>query len=200
MSEINSLLNAVEIKACKDTWRPWRTRDQGGKKVGSIDQRPSMKPNLKGWKMETVPQVGWEKSSGSELKNNDELKLLTAEVLPPRVRGRPPRVEVDGDDVDMLDPKAAVMKMLRDAKDQQGKIEPQGELSLDKKKKNKEIWRKEKLERVKKEKVSVNYWVRNGNFIGLIDECGPQGVREAVIKDMWHDQAGDFLYKELESF
>ena len=37
-------------------------------------------------------------------------------------RSRPPRVEVEGDDVDMRDPKAAVMKMLREAKDQPEKI------------------------------------------------------------------------------
>ena len=33
-------------------------------------------------------------------------------------RSRPPRVEVEGDDVGMGDPKAAVMKMLREAKEQ----------------------------------------------------------------------------------
>ena len=33
-------------------------------------------------------------------------------------RSRPPRVEVEGDDVVMRDPKAAVMKMLREAKEQ----------------------------------------------------------------------------------
>ena len=33
-------------------------------------------------------------------------------------RSRPPRVEVEGDDVNMREPKAAVMKMLREAKEQ----------------------------------------------------------------------------------
>ena len=37
---------------------------------------------------------------------------------------RPPRVEVQGDDIEMIDPKAAVMKMLREANYQQGKIKP----------------------------------------------------------------------------
>ena len=36
----------------------------------------------------------------------------------------PPRAEVEGDDVQMLDPKATVMKMLRNAKDQQEKNTP----------------------------------------------------------------------------
>ena len=42
----------------------------------------------------------------------------------------------------MVDPKAAVMKMLRDTKDQQEKNKLQGELSLIEKKKNKESWRR----------------------------------------------------------
>ena len=39
-------------------------------------------------------------------------------------RSRPPRVEVEGDDVDMCDPKAAVMKMLREAKEWPEKSRP----------------------------------------------------------------------------
>ena len=73
-------------------------------------------------------------------------------------RSRPPRVEVEGDDVDMRGPKAAVMKMLRDTKDQQEKNKLQGELSLIEKKKNKESWRRGILERVKKDNVSVEPW------------------------------------------
>ena len=43
--------------------------------------------------------------------------------------GPPPSIEADGDEVEMVDPKAAVMKMLRDTKDQQEKNKLQGELS-----------------------------------------------------------------------
>lgn len=125
MREINGLLKEVEINEYRDTWRPWSKRVQRGKDEGTIDQRASTRPNLKSEKMETVPQVGLEESSGSELMNNDDLKMLPVEV-----RSRPPRVEVEGDDIEMLDPKAAVMKMLRDAKDQQWKTMPQGERGL----------------------------------------------------------------------
>ena len=72
--------------------------------------------------------------------------------------GPPPSIEADGDEVEMVDPKAAVMKMLRDTKDQQEKNKLQGELSLIEKKKNKESWRRGILERVKKDNVSVEPW------------------------------------------
>ena len=32
MSKIKGILREVDIKDCKDTWRPWSTRDQGGEK------------------------------------------------------------------------------------------------------------------------------------------------------------------------
>ena len=99
----------------------------------------------------------------------------------------------------MLDPKAAVMKMLRDAEDQQEKIKPQGELSLYEKKKNKEMCRNVVLERVKKEKVPVEYWDRNRNFRELIADCAPHGVRVAVIEDLGYEETIDYLYKELLS-
>ena len=119
-----------------------------------------------------------------------------------RVWGCSPRVEIDGDDVEMLDPKAAVLEMLRDTKDRQRKKKLQGELSLIEKKKNREIYRKGMLERVKKENVPVEHWgdVRSGNFRMLIGECAPHGVRVAVIKDMGYSKVDKFLYKELMKF
>ena len=60
----------------------------------------------------------------------------------PQEYGAPPSIGADGDEVKMVDPKAAVMKMLRDTKDQQEKNKLQGELSLIEKKKNKESWRR----------------------------------------------------------
>jgi len=89
--------------------------------------------------MENVPTVGLKERSGSELKKNDKWKLLNAEVVPSRVRGRCPRVEVDGDDVERLNPKAAVLKILRDTKDLQERKEHQGKLSLIEKKKNRDL-------------------------------------------------------------
>ena len=72
--------------------------------------------------------------------------------------GPPPSIEADGDEVELVDPKAAVRKMLRDTRDQQEKNKLQGELSLIEKKKNKESWRRGILERVKKDNVSVEPW------------------------------------------
>ena len=119
MREINGLLKEVDIKEHKDTWKPWNKRDLGGKKLGSIVKSSGTKHMLKNWKMETIPTGGLKERSGKELKKKEELKLLTAEALPSRVWGRSPRVEIDGDDVEMLYPKAAILEMLRDTKDRQ---------------------------------------------------------------------------------
>ena len=102
----------------------------------------------------------------------------------------------------MLDPKAAVMKMLRDTKDKKEKNKLQGERSLIEKKKNREIWRKGMLEKVKKGKVPAEHWgdFRSGNFRELIGDCAPHGVRVAVIKDMGFNEVGEFLHKELMNF
>ena len=118
MREINCLLKEVEIKEYKDNWRPWIMREKRGTNVGRNNQMAGSKPNVWNQKAETVPQVGLEES-----KKKKRRKL-------------PPRVEVDGDDVHMLDPKAAVMKMLNekrkkdDGKEQLEKNLPEGELSF----------------------------------------------------------------------
>ena len=202
MKEINGLLKEVDIKEHKDTWKPWSKRDHGGKILGSIVQRAITKPKLKDCKTETIPTVGLKDRSGSDFKKNGELKLLNAEVLPSRVWGRSPRVEVDGDDVEMLDPKAAVLEMLRATKVLKEKKELKGKLSLIEMKKNREIWRMGMLERVKKEKVPVEHWgdKRSGNFRCLIGESAPHGVRVAVTKEMGFHEVGEFLYKELMKF
>ena len=118
----------------------------------TIDQRASTRRNLKSWKMETAPQEGLKESSRSEVMNNDELEIFTSEILPPSVKTRPPRVEVEGDDDEILDHKAAVMKMLRDANDQQEKNKPQVELRLNK---NREMWRKRKRTSPQRDPIEV---------------------------------------------
>ena len=110
LRELNSVLKELDIKEYKDNWRPWRKRNIQGKNVGTTDQLASNEPYLLSRKRVTVPQVGLEKSSGSDLMNIGDRKW-----------SRQPRVEVEGDDADWLDPKAAVMKMLKDAKEQQEK-------------------------------------------------------------------------------
>ena len=119
--------------------------------------------------------------------------------------GRPPRVEVEEDDIDMVDPKAAVMEMLRKEKKKRDKQETkklQGELSLIEKKRNREIWRKGMLDRVKKEEVPVEHWgtVKSGNFKIMIGECAPHRVRVAVGKDVGFHKADQWLYEELMKF
>ena len=108
LRELNTVLKELDIKEYKDNWRPWSQRNKQGKKGGWRDQVESHEPYLLRRKMVTVPQVGLEESSGADLMNIGERKW-----------SRPPRVEVDGDDVEMLGPKAAVMKMLKDAKELQ---------------------------------------------------------------------------------
>ena len=70
---------------------------------------------------------------------------------------------MERDDVEMFDPKAAVIEMLKKSENEtlivqeeatkvnQEKIRMQQELSLREKKKNREIWRMGMLDRVKKE-------------------------------------------------
>ena len=192
MREINGLLKEVEINEYKDTWKPWSKRVQQGKDEGTIDQRPSMRPSLKSGKMKTVPQVGLEESSGSELRNNDALKMPTVEV-----RSRPPRVEVEGDDIEMLDPKAAVMKMLRDAKDQQEINMPQGGWGL-----VEEIWRTGMFERLMKKKVPLEYWgdVRSDKFLNLVADSAPHRIRVPVIEEMGYHEVHNYLFNELKLF
>ena len=196
MREINGLLKEIDKKDYKDTWKPWSMRVQRGKKEGQIDQGATIRPNMKSWMMDTVPprELKCElKSSGSELMNNGDRK-----------RCRPPRVEVEGDDVEMLAPKAAVLKLMKDPLDLHENIQqetswPKGELSLDEGKKNREIWRKGMLERLRKQKVPRGHWedVGSGNFQGLMSFSAPFEVRMAVLKDMGKTEADEWLYQEM---
>ena len=110
LRELNSVLKELDIKEYKDNWRPWNQRAKPGKKGGRRDQVESNESYLLRRKMVTEPHVGFEESSGLDLMNNGERKWC-----------RPPRVEVDGDDVEMLAPKAAVLKLMKDASDLQEK-------------------------------------------------------------------------------
>ena len=113
-------------------------------------------------------------------------------------------------DIDMFEPKAAVMEMFtKEMSLQEEEINVQqktkqlpGELSLIEKKKNREIWRKGMLERVKKEKVTAEHWgtIKSGNFKIMIGECAPHKVWVAVIKDMGGHEVDQWLYKELMKF
>ena len=213
MREINDLLKEVDIKDCKDAWRPWSQSTQRGKKVGKTDQiaskrrrLESRKPHLKNWKTEKVQQVGLEVSPGEELKKNEDLEMLPAQERSHRATSRLPRVEEDGDEVEMLekrcpprvevdgeddrmDPKAAVMEMLEKAEREE-------------KKRNREIWKKGMLDRVKKENVPVEHWgtINSGNFKIMMGDCAPHRVRVAVVKDMGGQEVNEWLYKELMKF
>ena len=157
------------------------------------DQVESKEPYLLRRKRVTVPQADLDENSGSELMNNGERKW-----------SRPPRVEVEGDDIEMLSPKAAVMKMLKDAQEiqentKQEKTKQNGELRLEEKKKNREIWKKGMVKILRKSKVPMGYWedVGSGNFQGLICSCAPHDVRMAVSTDLGHNEADEYLYKEM---
>ena len=98
-------------------------------------------------------------------------------------KDRPPRIRAEGGDVDMIDPKAAVMEMLKKmpekemfsaqeeaTKDKQETVREQQEPSLMEKKKNREIWGIGMLERLKKAIVAVEHWGDTGseNFWSMI--------------------------------
>ena len=196
LRELNSVLKELDIKEYKDNWRPWIQRNKQGMKGGRTDQVESNDLYLLRQKMVTVPQVDLEESSGSDLMNNGERKW-----------SRPPRVEVEGDDIERLAPKAAVMKMLNDAKELQENTlqernKPNGELSLEVKIKNREIWRMGMLERLMKKKVPMGYWedVGSGNFQGLIVFSAPHDIRMEVINDMGYKEVDEYLYKEMKRY
>ena len=81
--------------------------------------------------------------------------------------------------IDRIDPKAAVMDMLEKSE-------------REKKKTNREIWRKGMLDRVRKENVPVEHWgtINSGNFKIMIGECAPHGVRVVVVKDLGSHEVG----------
>ena len=213
MRELNCMLKEVEIKEYKDNWRPWRKRNIQGKKEGTTDQLASTEPYLLSRMRVTVPQVGLEESSGSDLMNNVDRKW-----------SRPPRVQVEGDDVDLLDPKAAVMKMLKEAKEQQEKTQPQREMSSVEKIKNSEMetevagvaaseehteniemWRDCMVDHLRTENKPVQWWGSSKSviFCTLCSECASPTVRIAAMEE-WrkkkktnNEKVGDFLYKEL---
>ena len=116
--------------------------------------------------------------------------------------------EVDGDEVHRIDPKAAVIEMLKkakldeDIKNKQEKKRTLGKLSLNEKKRNREIWRMGMLDRVKKENVPVEHWgsIRSGNFKIMIGQCAPSRVRIAVVKELGSHKVDEWLYKELMKF
>ena len=254
LRELNSVLKELDIKDYKDNWRPWSQRNKQGMKGGRTDQVESNESYLLRRKRVTVPQVELEESSGPDLMNNGERKGTTDQLastepyLLSRMRvtvpqvgleessgsdlmnnvdrkwSRPPRVQVEGDDVDLLDPKAAVMKMLKEAKEQQEKTQPQremssvemiknsemetevaGKASSEEHTENIEMWRDCMVEHLRTENKPVQWWGSSKSviFCTLCSECASPTVRIAAMEE-WrkkkktnNEKVGDFLYKEL---
>ena len=76
---------------------------------------PSVKDNLEEWPS-SERRHGDERKSELESRENweDMIKDIQDRA---KIWGLPPKVEVDGDDIDMVDPKAAVIEMVRKAND-----------------------------------------------------------------------------------
>ena len=163
LRELNSVLKELDIKEYKDNWRPWSQRDKQGKNGVTTDQRSSNEPFLLSRERVTVPQVGLEESSGSDLMNNGKRKW-----------SRPPKVEVEGDDVEWLAPKAAVMKMLNDAKELQEKTQ-QEKKNID----GDELVRNEVV-------VNIGNGVKGGN--DLTENQGPECSEGHGTKLHWIDK------------
>ena len=187
MSALNAVFKEVDIKGSSDNWRPWNRPNEMA--TNAVLKEVDIKGSSDNWRPWKRPK---------EMAT----KLPTAVNRPSKERGRPPRVEVEGDDIVMGDPKAAVMEMLKKGEMSLQKKRLKGEPSLLEKKRNKEIWRKGMLDRVKKENVPVEHWgtVKSGNFEIMIGECAPHEVRVAVIKDMGFYEVDQWLYKELKKF
>ena len=93
MSALNSVLKEVDIKVTTDNWRPWRRPNDSEKVDGKIKSTSSREDSLAS-------------KMGMETKMTVSRKALF------QASDRPPRVQVEGDDVEMKDPKAAVLEML----------------------------------------------------------------------------------------
>ena len=100
LRELNGVLKELDDKEYTDNWKPWRHRHNQGKEEGKKDQGRSNEPFLQSKERMNVPQVGLEESSGSELMNNGKRRWIL-----------PPRVDVEGEDTELMAQKAAVMKI-----------------------------------------------------------------------------------------
>ena len=93
MTAFNALLNEVDSKGCLDNWRPWERRKEVVKEKQSSQS--------------------WEGSLASKTGRVTKT-IVRSNISPCLEKGHPPRVQVDGDDVEMFDPKAAVLRMLKE--------------------------------------------------------------------------------------
>ena len=205
MSALNALLNVVDIKGSSDNWRPWKNSKDGVK-----DDLRKMESQSLGGSLASMKGMG--------------TKKIVRRNKPFLSKVRPPRVQVEVEEVQMIDPKSSVMEMLKkdplketwsdslvmesDGSEQEeatkvhSETNQHRELSLIEKKKNRDIWRCGMLERLKKENAPVEQWgdARSGNFRWLISECAPHAVRVAVIKDLGFNGTDKFLFTELRKF
>ena len=94
MSALNVVLKEIDIKGSADNWRPWKK----SKEVVREDLR-------------TTGSQSWEGTLASKKVMGTE--MIERRNKPFLAKIRAPRVEVDGEDDEMFDPKAAVMEMLK---------------------------------------------------------------------------------------
>ena len=152
MAAVNKLLKEIDTKVVfSDEWKPW-TQGKKSEKVlkMDVDEVVPTKVDNK-TRMLSMPYLrsprekrGIKERGGTKLKGG---KMLIEE-----------KIEIVGDDIHSEDPKAAVMKMLEKAKkgeEYKNKQEKKRELSLIEKKRNREIWRKGMLDRVKDKNAPV---------------------------------------------
>ena len=205
LSALNCVLKEVDIKETTDNWRPWRRPNDSEKVDGKIKSTSSRWDSL-------ASKMGMETKKTVRGKSH---------IL---ANAHPPRVHVEGDDVEMLNPKAAVLEMLRwpqkdtwsDSEDRDGDVREQDEATTElqetnsqqrettviEKKRNREMWRDAMLERLRKLKLPLEHWgnVGSGNILSMVRGCAPEGVRKAVIEDLGDHGTGEYLYKELMKF
>ena len=196
LREFNSVLKELDEKEYQDNWKPWGDEGRQVKNGGKMDHGGSNDPFLYSRVRKNEHQVGLQESSGSDVLN-----------IGKRRRILPPRVDVGGEEPELIAQKAAVMKMLEDDKvwqeeNQKEKKEPLDDLSMEVMEYNREIWRKGMLEKLRNKKVPIEYWedVGSGNFQGLIGFSAPHTVRNEVVVAMGREEADQWLYKEMKKF
>ena len=109
MKTINSLLKDVDIKSCKDSWKPWRKREYGVKKDLSkrvFESKVSLNPSKKRRNEETFPKLSLNENVIKDMRKKE------AWLLPITPKALPPSVQLEVDDLDMKDLIGTIVKVI----------------------------------------------------------------------------------------
>ena len=120
MSAINGLLKQVDIKICSDDWQPW-CKSKGVKRDSSErvwESKDSIKSKTKINRLE----VNRKFSLNEKLRKTSTKKVGLKNPIPKKLV--PPRVQVEVDDTEMIDPNTNVPKVVHTIQEEAGSESP----------------------------------------------------------------------------